>query len=93
VKIKKATALEDTMPLPSMLIPARAAVLSMDYQAGVASVYVKDQDFMNRAWRVLAHLRSLGVLLVHVKVQFGLAYQAAGIRTSLLVDVWSESTC
>lgn len=58
------------MPLPPTFIPSRSAVLSMDYQAGVVSIYVKEEALMDRAGRVLKHLRGVGTLVVHVTVGF-----------------------
>jgi nicotinamidase-related amidase len=49
---------------------AHAAVLSMDLQAGVVSVYVKDDGFVSRVAQVLASARRAGVRVVHVKVGF-----------------------
>jgi hypothetical protein len=42
----------------SLLIdPTRSAVLSMDLQAGVVSLYVKDETFIPRVSRVLEQAR------------------------------------
>ena len=49
---------------------ARAAVLSLDMQAGVVSVYVKDAALTGRAADVLRAAREVGVRVVHVKVAF-----------------------
>ena len=50
--------------------PKRSAVLSMDLQAGVVSVYVKDEGFIPRAAGVIEHARNAGLTIVHVKVGF-----------------------
>ena len=44
----------------------RAAVLSLDMQAGVVSVYVKDAALVGRAADVLRTARQAGVPVVHV---------------------------
>jgi nicotinamidase-related amidase len=50
--------------------PRRTALLSMDLQTGVVSVYVKDDDFIPRIARVLDLARHAGMRVVHVKVGF-----------------------
>src|SRR2546430_4430990 len=50
--------------------PERSAVLSMDLQTGVVSVYVKDEAFIPRVAAVLDRARRAGLLVVHVKVGF-----------------------
>ena len=54
----------------SALDPARTAVLSMDLQSGIVSIYARDSDLVGRAAQVLARARSAGMLVVHVKVGF-----------------------
>ena len=49
---------------------ARSAVLSLDCQTGVVSVYVKDEGFVPRAASVLRRARARGLPIVHVKVGF-----------------------
>jgi nicotinamidase-related amidase len=51
--------------------PARSAVLSMDYQAGIVSIYAKGQEAMlARAASVLQGARRAGMLVIHVQVGF-----------------------
>ena len=52
--------------------PARTAVLSMDCQNGIVSIYTKgDQDgFVARAASVLNHARASHMTVIHVKVGF-----------------------
>lgn len=45
-------------------------MLSMDLQAGIVSVYVKDDGLIARAAGVLESARRAGMLIVHVKVAF-----------------------
>ena len=50
--------------------PKRTAVLSMDLQTGVVSVYVKDGDYIPRVAGVLERARHAGMCVIHVKVGF-----------------------
>jgi len=50
---------------------ARSAVLSMDYQAGIVSIYAKsDEAMLSRAANVLRRARLAGMLVIHVQVGF-----------------------
>lgn len=50
---------------------ARTAVLAMDCQAGVLSIYVQPlEDFLNRASNVLAAARTAGMKVIYVQVGF-----------------------
>jgi nicotinamidase-related amidase len=58
------------MALPE-LDPARTAVLSMDLQAGIVSIYLEDpSEFLTRVDRVLGWARRSGVRVIHVRVGF-----------------------
>jgi nicotinamidase-related amidase len=48
----------------------RAALLSMDLQAGIVSMYVKDEGFIPRVAGVIERARGAGLTIVHVKVGF-----------------------
>jgi nicotinamidase-related amidase len=50
--------------------PKRSAVLSMDLQTGVVSVYVKDEGFIPRVARTLEQARGAGLPIIHVRVGF-----------------------
>jgi len=50
--------------------PKRTALLSMDLQAGIVSVYVKDPELIPRAANLIEQARKAGMLVVHVKVGF-----------------------
>jgi nicotinamidase-related amidase len=53
------------------LVPARTAVLSMDMQSAIVSVYAKDRpDLLERAAGVLKEARRLGMTIIHVRVGF-----------------------
>src|SRR5262249_27426358 len=50
---------------------ARCAVLSMDLQAGIVSVYAKDNETLIRqASSVLDRARAAGITVIHVRVAF-----------------------
>lgn len=49
---------------------ADTAILGMDLQAGIVSVYVKDESFVPRAARTLDAARTAGLAVLHVKVGF-----------------------
>ena len=52
--------------------PAHSAVLSMDCQNGIVSIYTKGDkdDFVARAASVLNHARASRMTVIHVKVGF-----------------------
>src|ERR1700691_4728086 len=52
--------------------PAHPAVLSMDCQTGIVSIYTKDDKdaFLTRAASVLNHARATGMTIIHVQVGF-----------------------
>jgi nicotinamidase-related amidase len=53
------------------LNPARTAVLSMDIQKTIVSIYAKDRpEFVERAATVLKEARRAGVIVIHVRVGF-----------------------
>ncbi len=67
------------------LEPQRTAVLSLDLQAGVVSVYARDDDAMlMRAQGVLNRARSAGMLVVHVRVAFRPGCPEISTRNMLL---------
>jgi nicotinamidase-related amidase len=50
---------------------ARTAVLAMDCQAGIVSIYVQPpEEFLGRATSVLAAARKAGMTVIHVQVGF-----------------------
>ena len=58
------------MPSQLHVDAARTAVLSLDFQTGIVSVYVKDDALVPRAARVLQQARRAHLPVVHVKVGF-----------------------
>ncbi len=54
-----------------LIDPSCSAVLSMDMQAGIVSIYGKDQEgFIDRAASVLANARERAMRVIHIKVGF-----------------------
>ena len=64
-----------------------AAVVSVDMQAGVVSVYVKDGGLVARAAEILRTARQAGVRVVHVKVAFRPGMPEASPRNTFLSAV------
>lgn len=58
------------MPDALSFDPARTAVLSMDIQTGIVSLYVKDKELLARAASVLQRTRTTGMRVIHVQVGF-----------------------
>jgi len=53
------------------LVPAKTAVLSMDLQTSIVSIYTKDRpDLIERAAEILNAARGLGMKVIHVRVGF-----------------------
>jgi nicotinamidase-related amidase len=73
-----------------LLEPKRSAVLSMDLQAGIVSMYVKDDTLIPRAAGVIARARSAGMQIIHVKVGFRPNVPEASPRNRLLSAVKSS---
>jgi len=69
------------------LDPRRTALLAMDLQTGVVSVYVKDPSFLSRAAQVIADARAARVPVVYVKVAFRPGVPEASPRNKLLSTV------
>jgi len=72
------------------LDPKRSAVLSMDLQAGIVSMYVKDDKLIPRAAGVIARARSAGMQIIHVKVGFRPNIPEASPRNRFLSAVKSS---
>jgi nicotinamidase-related amidase len=65
----------------------RSAVLSIDVQRGVVSVYVKDEQYVERVASVLARARQAGLPVIHVKVAFRPGVPEASPRNTFLSAV------
>src|SRR5262252_8270517 len=64
-----------------------SAVLSIDVQRGVVSVYVKDRRYLERVASVLARARQAGLPVIHVKVAFRPGVPEASPRNTFLSAV------
>jgi nicotinamidase-related amidase len=64
--------MEQPMSAAFPIYPAHTAVLSMDCQTGIVSIYTKDDKdaFLTRAASVLNHARTTGSTVIHVQVGF-----------------------
>jgi nicotinamidase-related amidase len=70
------------------LDPARTAVLSMDMQTAIVSIYTGDQDaFTARAADVLRHCRERGMTTIHVQVGFRPGLPEVSSRNALFAAV------
>ncbi len=77
------------MPVEPALDPARTAVLSMDMQAGIVSIYAGDQQdaFTARAAGVLGRCRDRGVTVIHVQVGFRPGMPEISSRNALFAAI------
>lgn len=73
--------------MPLSLDPARTAVLSMDYQASIVSVYVKDQEMLSRAASLLTAARNSAMTVIHVRVGFRPNFPEVNPRNTLLSTI------
>jgi nicotinamidase-related amidase len=78
------------MPAQLSLDPARTAVLSMDLQVGIVSIYLKDQELLTRAANVLQHARAAGMRVIHVTVGFRPNLPEVSTRNRLLAAIKSS---
>ncbi len=79
------------MPMQQPFVPSRSAVLSMDMQSGIVSIYAKDQeDFLARASGVLKRARSLGMCVIHVQVGFRPGLPEVSSRNPLFSAILSS---
>jgi len=68
--------------------PAHTAVLSMDLQTGIVSIYAKDAgDMLTRAAGVLERARKAGMRVIHVQVGFRPGLPEVSSRNSLFASV------
>lgn len=67
---------------------ARTAVLAMDCQAGIVSVYAQPpEEFAARAAGVLAAARKAGMLVIHIQVGFRPGLPEVGSRNKLFAAI------
>jgi nicotinamidase-related amidase len=67
--------------------PKRTALVSMDMQAGIVALYVKDETFIPRVSALLQSARAAELLIVHVKVGFRENVPEASSRNRFLSTV------
>lgn len=76
------------MPTRPTFDPVHSAVLSMDLQTGIVSIYAKDAgDMLARAAGVLQRARSAGMRVIHVQVGFRPGLPEVSSRNSLFASV------
>jgi len=76
------------MPLEQALEAARTAVLSLDMQAGIVSIYVEDQEaMMSRAADLLRRCRERGMTIIHVQVGFRAGLPEISARNELFAAI------
>ncbi len=74
------------------IYPAHAAVLTMDCQTGIVSIYTKDakEAFLTRAASVLNHARAIGMTVIHVQVGFRPGFPEVSSRNALFGAIKSS---
>ena len=76
------------MPIPTTLDPQHTAVLNMDMQAGIVSIYAKDEvRFPERAAHLLNLSRQRGMRIIHIQVGFREGLPEVSARNSLFAAV------
>lgn len=71
--------------------PNRTAILAMDCQAGVVSIYVQaPEEFLKRASSVLAAARNAGMKIIHVQVGFRPGLPEVSSRNKLFAGLKSN---
>src|SRR5581483_1613935 len=77
-------------PAQFALNPVRSALLSMDYQVGIAYIYGKDPELMPRAATVIASARNFGMRIIHVKAGFRPNLPEVSARSCLIGPIKSS---
>jgi len=72
--------------------PAHTAVLSMDCQAGIVSIYTGEakEAFLLRAASVLNHARAAGMTIIHIQIGFRPGLPEISSRNALLGAIRAE---
>ena len=75
-----------------MIDPARTAVLSMDCQVGIVSLYTREgkDAFLARVASVLNHARSAGMTIIHIQVGFRSGLPEVSSRNALFGAIKSS---
>jgi nicotinamidase-related amidase len=68
--------------------PKRSAMLSIDLQTGIVSIYTKDDaNFAPRAGRLLRAARGAGMTVIHVQIGFRPNLPEVGARNPLFAAI------
>lgn len=78
------------MPNQFSFDPSRSAVLSLDLQTAIVSIYVEDQELLSRAGHVLHRARDSGMCVIHVQVGFRPGLPEVSPRNLLLSAIKSS---
>lgn len=80
------------MPDTFTIDPAHTAVLSMDCQAGIVSIYTREgkDAFLLRVASVLKHARATGMTIIHVQVGFRPGFPEINPRNALFGAIKSS---
>jgi nicotinamidase-related amidase len=80
------------VPATFPIYPAHSALLSMDCQDGIVSIYTKGdkQAFLARAASTLDHARSAGIKVIHVQVGFRPGLPEVSSRNTLFGAIKSS---
>lgn len=78
------------MPNQFSFDPSRSAVLSLDLQTAIVSIYVEDQELLSRAGNVLHRARDSGMCVIHVQVGFRPGLPEVSPRNLLLSAIKSS---
>lgn len=72
--------------------PAHTAVLSMDCQSGIVSIYTREakEAFLARVARVLKHARATGMTIIHIQVGFRSGLPEISTRNALFGAIKSS---
>jgi nicotinamidase-related amidase len=72
--------------------PAHTAVLSMDCQAGIVSIYTREgkDAFLSRVGNVLNHARAAGMTIIHIQLGFRPGLPEISSRNALLAAIKSS---
>jgi nicotinamidase-related amidase len=85
--------MESTVETSTPIDPKHTAVLSMDCQAAIVSIYAKDDKdgFLTRAASVLDHARDIGLTVIHVAVGFRPGLPEVSARNALFGPIKSSA--
>jgi len=79
------------MHTPISFDPAHTAVLSMDLQTAIVSIYVKEEGFLVRTASVLKRARQSAMCVIHVQVGFRPNLPEVSPRNTLLSAIKSSA--